>query len=147
MLIAMRRPRLRFTVRRMMVAVAIAAIVLALVKALFIDKRSIDLLFAEISALEGHLTVYAQGYREPKFRTLRVGMTVRQVEEIMGAPLEQGQWQVPDGRGGPVTVGEGELDDSWYYTRAGKVRGNYWLREVWFRNGAVYSIESRYYLD
>jgi hypothetical protein len=87
------------------------------------------------------------GYSESKFRALRVGMTARQVEHIMGPPLARGQWQVPDGRGGPVTVGEGELDDLWYYTRAGKVRGNFWRREVWFRNGAVYTIDSTYYLD
>jgi hypothetical protein len=37
---AMRRPRLRFTVRRMMAAVAIAGIVLAFAKSLFSDNRS-----------------------------------------------------------------------------------------------------------
>ena len=97
MLVSMRRLRLRFTVRRMMVAVAIAGIVLAFAKTLFIDNRPTDILFAAISALEGHSTVYAKGYSESKFRATRVGMTVRQVEDIMGPPLERGQWHVPDG--------------------------------------------------
>jgi hypothetical protein len=143
----MRRSRLRFTVRRMMFAVAIAAIVLAFAKILFIDNRPIHILLAAISALDGHFTVYAKGFSESKFRSLRVGMTVRQVEEIMGPPLATGKWQVPDGRGGPVTPGEGDLDNFWNYTRAGKVRGNFWSREVLFRNGLVDRIESTYYLD
>ena len=142
----MRRPRMQVTVRRMMVAVAVAAIVLAFAKFLFTDNRPIDILFAAISALEGHFTVYANGYSESRFRSLRAGMTVREVEDIMGSPLEKGKWQVPN-RSGPTTPGKGILDDIWYYSRAGKARGNYWRREVWFRNGAVYRTETAYYLD
>ncbi len=130
----------------MMVAVALAGVVLAFAKALFIDNRTRDILFATISALEGHLTVYAKGYCESKFRSLRVGMTVRQVEDIMGPPLKRGQWMVPAGNG-PITPGEGILDDLWYYTDGGKARGNYWRREVWFRDGVVRSTESTYYRD
>ena len=142
----MRQPRLRVTVRRMMVTVAVAGIVLAFAKFLFIDNRPIDVLAAAISALDGHSTVYAEGYSESKFRSLRVGMTARQVEDLMGPPLERSQWQIPSG-GGPITPGEGILDDLWHYTRAGKARGNYWQREVWFRNGVVYRTDSTYYLD
>lgn len=143
----MRRLRPRFTIRRILVAVAIAAIVMAFARALFIDNRPSDILFAAISALEWHFTVYAKGYSESRFRSLRVGMTVREVEDIMGPPLATGKWQVPDGRGGPVTAGQGELDNLWYYTRAGKVRGNLWRREVWYRNGVVDSVDGTYYLD
>ena len=142
----MRQPRLRVTVRRMMVTVAVAGIILASAKSLFIDNRPSDILMAAISALEGHFTVYAKGYSESKFRSLLVGMTARQVEDIMGPPLESGQWQVPGGSG-LITPGEGILDDLWHYTRAGKARGNYWQREVWFRNGVVYCTDSTYYLD
>ena len=53
----------------------------------------------------------------------------------------------PRWRGGPIAVGEGELDDVWYYTRAGKVRGNFWRRVVLFRNGVVHQLDSTYYLD
>ena len=142
----MRQPRPQVTVRRMMVAVAIAGIGLAFAKFLFIDNRPADILFAAISALEGRSTVYAKKYSESKFRSLRVGMTVRQVEDIMGPPLETGHWQVPSGSG-PTTPGDGPLDDLWYYTRAGKALGNYWRREVWFRNGLVDSTDSTSYLD
>ncbi len=72
----------------MMVVVAIAGIVLAFAKYLFIDNRPGDILAAAIAALDGHYTVYAKGYSESKFRSLRVGMTARQVEDIMGPPLD-----------------------------------------------------------
>src|SRR5262245_37431770 len=76
---AMRRLRLRITVRRMMVAVAIAAIVVSVAKSLFVDNRPGDVLFAIVATLCGrHSTEYAIGYSESGFRSLRVGMTVRQ---------------------------------------------------------------------
>jgi len=130
----------------MMVAIAVAGIVLAVAKSLFIDNRPRDILFAAISALEGHFTVYAKGYSESKFRSLRVGMTVRQVEDIMGPPLERALWTVPSG-GGPLATSGGIVDDLWCYTRAGKARGNYWRSEVMFRNGLVYGKDITYYLD
>jgi hypothetical protein len=145
----MRLPRLRFTLSRMMVAVAVAGIVLAFAKFLFIDNRPIDILIAAISALDGHSTVYSEGYSESKFRSLRLGMTARQVEDIVGPALERGHWMDSrdTGAGQPTTPGEGNLSDLWYYTRAGKARGNYWRREVWFRDGVVYRTDSTYYLD
>jgi hypothetical protein len=142
----MQPPRTRATIRRMMVAIAVAGIVLAAAKSLFIDNRPDDILLAAISALKGHFTVYAEGYSESKFRSLRVGMTVRQVEDIMGPPLERGTWIVPSG-GGPVTHWESTVDLLWYYTRAGKASGNYWQREVRFRKGLVYRMDGTYYLD
>ena len=70
----------------MMVAVAIAGIVLAAAKPLFIDNRPRDVLIAAISTMCGrNSTVYAKGYSESEFRLLRVGMTVRQVEDISEA--------------------------------------------------------------
>jgi hypothetical protein len=73
-------------------------------------------------------------------------MTVRQVEEIMGPPLSVGQWQEPIA-GQPITPGEGPLHDLWRCTRAGKPMGDYWQREVWFKDGVVHSIESGIYVD
>ena len=125
----MRRPPSRLTIRRMMIAVVVAAVALALARFLFIDNRPGDILWAAISAPGGHFTVYADGYSESRFRSLRAGMTVREVEDIMGPPLTKGQWQVPDGSG-LTTPGEGVLDDIWYYSRAGKARGSYWRRDV-----------------
>jgi hypothetical protein len=146
------RVRFRFTVRRMMVAVTIAGIVLAVAKTIFIDNRPLDVLIATLSALDGDFTVYADGFNESRFRSLRVGMTARQVEIIMGPPLARGQWQ-DSGGSGPITPGVGTLEDLWRYSRAGRApragnaTANYWRREVWFRGGAVYSIDRTYYVD
>ncbi len=142
----MRLPRPRVTIRRMMVATAVAAIVAAAAKSLLVDNRPRDILAAAISAPDGEYTVYAGGYSESKFRSLRAGMTVRQVEEIMGPPLDRGRWMDSDAAG-PTTAGEGIPQDIWYYTRAGKARGDYWRREVWFRDGLVYHTEGTYYMD
>jgi hypothetical protein len=57
----------------MMVAVAIAGIVLAFAKPLFVDNRPGDILAATISALDGHSTVYVKGYSESKFRCFASG--------------------------------------------------------------------------
>jgi hypothetical protein len=145
----MRQPRPQVTIRRMMIAVGLAGMVLAVARFIFIDNRPMDILFAAISALEGHSTIYAKGYAESKFRSLHVGMTARQVEDILGAPLERGHWMDTGdtGVGQPVTVGEGTLSDLWYYTVAGKARGSYWRREVWLRNGVVHQLDGTYYLD
>src|SRR4051794_26708700 len=105
----MRRPPSRLTVRRMTIAVVVAAVALALARYLFIDNRPGDILWAAISAPGGHFTVYADGYSEPRSRSRRPGRTVREVEDIRAPPLMKGQWQVPDGSG-PTTPDEGVLD-------------------------------------
>jgi hypothetical protein len=143
---ARKSPRMRFTIRRMMVMVAIAALVLVVVKTLFIDIRPRDLLIVAISLLDGsHSTIYADGYSESSFRSIRVGMPMCEVEVIMGPPLYKGQWIV--GVPGQPVLLDGPRDDYWSYTRAGKVRGDYWQRQVFFRNGIVHSTESSYYMD
>jgi hypothetical protein len=138
--------RLRLTIGRMMVAVAIIALILLAAKFVFIDNQPRDFLFVALSILDGkHSTVYAEGFREWKFRAIRAGMSMREVEEIMGPPLEKGRWIV--GAPGQPASTNGPEDDYWGYTAAGKVRGNYWQRQVFFRNGVVHSTEARYYLD
>ncbi len=86
----MRQPCPQVTIRRMMIAVAIAGIALAVARLLFIDYRPMDVLLAAISALEGHSTVYVKGYSESKFRSLRVGMTARQVRRHLGRAAGEG---------------------------------------------------------
>jgi hypothetical protein len=146
----MRRPRLRFRVRSMMVAVAIAGVVVAFTKYLCIDSRPVDLLAAAIGALDGEYTVYADGYSESKFRSIRIGMTVRQVEEIMGPPLTKGLWQAPNGSG-PITPGVDPIDEIWHYARGGKHvqlrTASHWQRAVLFRNTVVWGTDSTYYID
>jgi hypothetical protein len=133
-----------------MVLVAIVGVVLALAKYLFIENRPRDILAAALGALDGEYTVYAEGYSEYRFRSIRVGMSIRQVEEIVGPPLGKGQWQVPSGSG-PVTPGVGPMDVIWYYTRGGRhVPGRtpcYWQRAVRFRSDTVWEIDSTYWLD
>ena len=68
----MRRLGLRFRVRRIMVLVAIVAVVLALAKYFFIENRPRDILAAALGALGGEYTVYAEGFSEYSFRTIRV---------------------------------------------------------------------------
>jgi hypothetical protein len=147
---AMSRLGLRFRIRRIMVVVAIVGVILALAKSLFIDNSPDDIVAAVIGAMGGNFTVYAEGYSESNFHSIRAGMTVRQVEEIMGPPLVKGQWQVPDGIG-PSTPGEVPLDDIWYYTRAGKPvqegTASHWRRAVLFRNGVVWRTDRTYWLD
>jgi hypothetical protein len=146
----MRRPRVRFKVRSMMVAVAIAGVVVAFTKYLCIDNRPADLLAAAIGALDGEYTVYADGYSESKFRSIHVGMTVHQVEAIMGPPLMKGLWQVPNGSG-PFTPGVDPVDEVWHYARGGKHvqyrTASHWRRAVLFRNILVWRTDSTYYID
>lgn len=146
----MRRLSLRSRFRPMMVAVAITGIVLAFTKYLLIDNRPGDILAATIAALDGHYTVYSNGYRESRFRSIRIGMTVRQVEDSMGPPLDKGKWQAHNGSS-PITPGEDPLDDVWYYTRGGKhvQQGtkSHWQRGVYFRNGVTCETDSTYYQD
>jgi hypothetical protein len=115
-------------------------------KTLFIDNQPRDFLFVALSLLDGrHSTIYADGYSETSFRSIRVRMPMREVEVIMGPPLYKGQWIV--GVPSQPASTDGPQDDFWSYTRAGKVRGNYWRRRVFFRNGIVHSTESSYYMD
>ncbi len=131
-------------------AAAAAAVVFALffngIKHVFINNRPRDVFLATLSGLFGQRTFYAAGYSESKFRSLRVGMTPRQVEDIMGPPLFKGQWQetIP---GRPIIPEEGPLHERWGYSRAAKPMGDYWMREVWFKDGVVYSFERGFYLD
>jgi hypothetical protein len=132
----------------MLAAVVAFALILTGIKHAFflLDNRPRDMLLAMVSVLSGHSTIYARGYSESKFRSLRVGMTPQKVEEIMGPPLAKGQWQesIP---GQPITPGTGTLHELWRYSRAGKLMGNYWEREVWFKDGVVHCLKREYYVD
>jgi outer membrane protein assembly factor BamE (lipoprotein component of BamABCDE complex) len=141
--------RLRVRIRRMMVAVAIAGIMLAVAKFLFIDNRPIDILFAAISAVGGDFTVYAKGYSESNFHSVRVGMTTAEVQDAMGPPLSRGHWvETASPSAGKVDVSASRIDnDIWYYTSAGKAGGSFWLRAVQFRNGVVHCKDRTFYMD
>jgi hypothetical protein len=115
----MRLPRVRFTVRRMMMAVAVIGLCCYLAERL-------------IHGFED--TVYADGYSEQRFTTISIGMTTNQVQAIMGAPIRKNSW---------VDGGDIEL---WRYSDS-PGDGNCWRRWVFFKNGKVYWIDSRFWLD
>jgi hypothetical protein len=70
----MRPPRVRLTVRRTMGTVASLGLVMAGLRWLLATYV---------------LATYSSGYSESAFNLLRVGMTPRQVEAIMGGPIKR----------------------------------------------------------
>ena len=126
----MQRPRVRFTVRRMMVVVAALGILLTLVRYVFIED-SPDQLLAAI--LHPHSTAYAPGYNESRFRAVRIGMATSQVERLAGSPLERRPAWWPAG------------DDLWLYTRGRTSTGR--RRWVVFRKGKVVEVINNFYVD
>jgi hypothetical protein len=117
----MRPPRVRFTVRRMMIAVAVIGL------CCFIAERLIH---------GSEDTVYADGYSEQRFSTIAIGRTKDQVHTVMGAPLRKSRIPAPDG----VEI------ELWQYSESPS-GGDYWRRWIWFRNRKVASIDSRFYID
>ena len=69
-------------------------------------------------------------------------MTCRQVEDLMGAALQKGQWYATGG-----VAGRGLLDEAWNYTRPYRVLGDYRQRTVYFRKGLVCHLEAGFYAD
>jgi hypothetical protein len=127
-----------------MAAVALVAIVLGLGNLLFIDNRPLDIPAWAISSLAGHSTAYAEGYSEARFRSIRPGMTLRQVEELMGDPLNREQWLDFD-REEMLDFDKGKPSIYiWYYTEAGRPTSNHWRKQVWFRDGRVTMTVSDY---
>ena len=111
-------PRVRFTLRRMMVAVAIFGAV-----------------FASIAWANANLgTMYAAGFTEANFARLRVGMTPDEVEKIMGTPLEKIPWPT-----------QGNVEN-WVYSDS-PIGWNYEQRWVIFENKLVKSIVKHYWVE
>lgn len=79
-------------------------------------------------------TVYAPGYSESAFRSIRLGMTTEQVKAILGAPLAEGK----DENGAPVI---------WRYSASPR-KGNYHYRGVRFdAKGNVVERIAEFYVD
>jgi outer membrane protein assembly factor BamE (lipoprotein component of BamABCDE complex) len=64
----------------------------------------------------GEATAYANGYTEHGFRSIKVGMTMAQVNSILGPPLGRGPW--------------GDLPQVWFYTQNKTGTDNFWRRWV-----------------
>jgi hypothetical protein len=113
---AMALPRVRFTVRRMMLAVAVIGLAVFAVR---------QMVFAN--------TVYSAGYDEIRFRQVRVGMTSSEVEALLGPPLRKVPWW-PD-----------QALVCWKYTNSRPwTSKHYWRRDVFVKDEKVCDIITRY---
>jgi SmpA / OmlA family len=123
---ALSRPAgLRFTVRQLMVAVILLAFGLGA---------------ARWWVCYNFATVYAPGYDESQFRRVRIGMTSKEVESILGDPLRKDSTSAQ--RWGPY--------ENWIYSEPpphGTIGDNYWRRWVMFDDGKVVAIVDDYYED
>ena len=117
----MRLSRPRFTVGRMMMGMACLGLCLAGIR------------FVLLNFPYGGLgTIYSRNYNETKFRSLRMGMSAKEVESIMGPPLKKIRY----------------VDDElWYYSDQPNEVANYWRRWVHIRQGRVMAITSDYWID
>jgi outer membrane protein assembly factor BamE (lipoprotein component of BamABCDE complex) len=128
----MRLPRTRISIRQLLVATAVLGVIVAFVRFVFIDNSPDQLL---ASAILGESTVYAKGYSEHRFRTIKVGMTASQVEAIMGTPLRKGLHPAFG------------LPDPWFYTYHEDMTANYKRRWVVFNNGKVVNVINDFWVD
>jgi outer membrane protein assembly factor BamE (lipoprotein component of BamABCDE complex) len=126
----MRFPRVRLTVRRMMLVVAALGLTLAMARRVFVADWPDQLL---LSICFGDGTVYAKGYDESRFRAIRIGMTASQVEMLVGPPLPRPSWW-PE-------------DDVWFYTFFSQQRTSHRMRRVVFRDGKVVEVINAFYVD
>lgn len=113
----MRLPRVRLTVRRTMIVIALVGLATFAIREVF---------FAN--------TVYSPGYSDSRFRQIRVGMTTAQVEGLMGPPLEMIPWS------------EQGLE-IWCYSKKPSGRGDYWRRDLFVKGGRVCQILDMYWFD
>jgi len=133
--------RLKFGGANALKSAVLAAAALVVIRYCFIDNWPDQVLYSAMSAVSGDYTVYRDGYNERLFRSLRVGMTERQVETIMGPPLRRGLW-------GDYSAGKQPREgEAWEYTRPNKVMGDYKIRAIWFDNGVVVRIKNSYLFD
>ncbi len=94
-----------------------AMIVLA-VALLTIVVANLNIRESLIAWLLGEETVYAEGYSERKFASIKVGATTAEVLSIMGPPLRRGAW--------------GDSPQVWFYTNQRTATDNYWRRWLVF---------------
>jgi hypothetical protein len=112
------------TTRRFMVGVAILAICLAFVRYYFFY----------VDPFNGFGTIYSQQYSEDKFNSLRAGMTTKQLEAIMGPPLEK------------IPLNDGTMEH-WLYSVPPHYEANYWRRWVLVAKGRVIGVVKDFWVD
>jgi YD repeat-containing protein len=77
-------------------------------------------------------TVYSPSYTEADFQKIKTGMTMNEVEEILGAPIRK--------------VGANEDAEKWMYSKS-KYDSHYYWRSVCFKNRKVLKKEAYFYVD
>jgi hypothetical protein len=133
----MQDQRRQVSLRIAVAAIAVCAGAFALARHLLVEIGPANLMKAALASAAGHSTVYATGYSESGFRSIRVGMTASRVEERLGSPLSRET----------LAVGHGSQEESWQYSRPSKLHGCHWQRIIFFRDGIVNYIETDYYVD
>jgi hypothetical protein len=88
-----------------------------------------------IDPFNGFGTIYSKGYSEDHFQMLRIGMTAKQVESILGPPL----WKIPRS--------DDEVVEIWEYSGPPHDEANYWRRWVFIGNGRVEAVVSDFWID
>jgi hypothetical protein len=120
------RPR-RWTVASMLVTVAWAGIYLATTKALLVT----DPFF-------GFSTFYSDRFSQRAFDSVRVGMSQREVENIVGKPLRKLPWNQEAGA---------HDEELWCYSDRTDDTFNFWRRWVCFTDGKVVWIANDFWVD
>jgi outer membrane protein assembly factor BamE (lipoprotein component of BamABCDE complex) len=76
-------------------------------------------------------TVWASGYSDEGFRSVRLGMTRSEVHNLLGPPIESTPW-------------EGQSWENWTYSPADT---NYQVRDVVFKDDVVVRKISEYWVE
>lgn len=108
----------RLSLRQLLAIVAAVAVVLAVVLPLY---RAM------------HWTIYAPGFDEGRFSTVRVGMAVDEVEALMGPPLRR--WPFDS------------TTEIWAYTDQGTYTSGYHRRWIFVEDDSIRRVDSYYFND
>jgi outer membrane protein assembly factor BamE (lipoprotein component of BamABCDE complex) len=111
----------QFSIRHLLVATAAVAVAVWAV-----DTNP-------IARLLGEATYYSSGYSRIAWIRLDVGMTEKQVTDLLGEPLRK--------------FDEGTNNEHWEYTSCSGPSEIYYLRKLYFKNGIVTRKLSDLYVD
>jgi outer membrane protein assembly factor BamE (lipoprotein component of BamABCDE complex) len=106
----------RIEIQRKFVLLAFASTVVIsgiLLTTVILNKNIKDLMK---SLLLGEATVYANGFSDYKFRSIKVGMKTADLRSVMGPPLKRAPW--------------GSFPEVWFYTDQRTITDNFWRRWV-----------------
>lgn len=120
---------LKMSTRRLMVVVACVGVGMAVLRHVLAGPPLLDLILSR--AIE-HDTVFSIDYSEEKWNSLHRGMTVREVELIIGRPL--------------VKTHLSKQREVWQYTKSPS-DSHYLRRNVIFQLGKVQEFDSMFYFD